>query len=304
MKTEPTNEINFDFVFENEFIKREKIPKLEVLDMDIVESKPMLDISQQSKDTIVAQDTNKNQTEFHENKFRFNPNLSVTMIKRNECSMCGKYFDNIEKLKPHNQNHDLSNYMCQPCEKYFINELRLKRLKSKVNGTFLKDENKNGNQKFNLNKVVSSNEIEVKTIKKLDHECEVCKKGFIDKNNLKRHKKIVHDFDIEKSINIVSPFKNDRLENQKDLRCKTCDETFKSKSSFKNHNKTYHSNSVTFKCGTCDKTFDNAQKLTDHSNWHKFKCEKCQKYFQSKHRLELHRKTHTTAAAVWKVWLD
>ena len=157
-------------MFENEFIKREKVPKLEILDMDIGESKPILDISQQPKDTL-------------------------------------------------------------------------------------------GYTRF------------------------------------------FHDFVSEKSIKIV-PSKGDKGDNQKELRCKTCDETFKCKSILINHNKTYHSNSVTFKCGTCDKTFNNAQKLTDHSNWHKYKCEKCQKYFQNKHRLELHRKTHTTAAAVWKVWLD
>ena len=36
-----------------------------------------------------------------------------------------------------------------------------------------------------------SDDVEVKIIKKLDHECDVCKKGFIDKNYLKRHKRFV-----------------------------------------------------------------------------------------------------------------
>ena len=151
---------------------------------------------------------------------------------------------------------------------------------------------KNGNKKFNLNNVGKSDDVEVKIIRKLDLECDICRKGFIDKNYLKKHKKFVHDFDIEKVSKLSFP-QGDKADNQKELKCKTFDETFKSKSVFKNHNKTYHSNSVTFKCGTCDKTFNNAKKLTDHSNWHNFKRDKCQKYFQNnKHRLELHRKTH------------
>ena len=228
LKKEPTNGSNLDFVFENEFIKREKVPKLEFLDMDIVESKPMLDISQQPKDTLVVQDTNKNQAGFHENKVIFHPYLSVTKIKRKECSLCGNFFDNFDTKKFHNQNQDLGNYICKSCEKCFQNELRLKRLKSGMHGTFKKDENKNGNKKVNLNKVGNSDDVEVKIIKKLDHECDVCKKGFIDNNNLNRHKRFDHDFDIEKSIKIVAS-KGDKADNQKSEfiikqphRCKIC----------------------------------------------------------------------------------
>ena len=58
LKIEPMEERN-DFVFENELAKDEKVPKVEVSDMDIEESKPLIDALQQPKDTSIAQETFK-----------------------------------------------------------------------------------------------------------------------------------------------------------------------------------------------------------------------------------------------------
>ena len=131
-----------------------------------------------------------------------------------------------------------------------------------------------------------------KHTKKYDHHCEVCGKGFPERNILERHKEAVHNTS-EKGdkIKIKNPIRKEPAER---VVCPHCGSTFASKVSLKYHIQVVHDD-VKFECPHCD--YSNGRKSnldlhikTKHEGL-SFPCPHCNYKATRKCNLKVHIKT-------------
>jgi uncharacterized Zn-finger protein len=106
--------------------------------------------------------------------------------------------------------------------------------------------------------------------------CSHCKKGFSEKNNLKRHKK-VHT-------------------GERPFQCPHCKHAFAEKSNLIEHIRT-HTGEKPFICSHCGKAFASHSTFTSHCTTHSdkrpFKCKQCASTFKQRRILKIHcRKKH------------
>ena len=90
-------------------------------------------------------------------------------------------------------------------------------------------------------------------------KCEHCGVE-IDKLNLNRHLKNIHNIDVqEKHINSVH-------NSQKDYKCDSCGKAFSLAGDLKRHINAVHNGQKDHKCDSCGKEFSSAQNLKKHIN--------------------------------------
>ena len=139
----------------------------------------------------------------------------------------------------------------------------------------------------NYNKKI--HEIRLHT-KKYDHHCEVCGKGFVERNILERHKEAVHDTpETEK-------YKKKQIQKEPVERvvCPHCGSTFATKISLRNHIQVVHED-VKFECPHCNYSNGRKSNLDLHiKTKHEgltFPCPHCSYKATRKHNLKVHIKT-------------
>ena len=169
LKIEPMEERN-DFVFENELAKDEKVPKVEVSDMDIEESKPLIDALQQPKDTSIAQETFKKVS--NQDKLTFEI-----------CEATGEII--YKKVTKECEDFELP---VEDQEKDSIGEDKKTKKKSLVNEKTTNSITANNGKKNSLSKKTRICE---GTIEEETH-CSDCGKVCLTISNLKKHHKAKH----------------------------------------------------------------------------------------------------------------
>ena len=186
---------------------------------------------------------------FHSHQFS-----SHKVIK---CGACGKTFENSDELRLHlQQEHSLYRYKCDTCDRSFNNEISMKKHQSKMHG-ILRESAKNASDDKDESKMyeISEDGELIQKIKKekLDHECDVCNKGFSTKNYLKAHKKRVHKSEAHQEEVVNS----EKLENPpKKFTCSFCREEFEDMNTLKNHAK--------LSCNFCKAVVCNEKSLNRH----------------------------------------
>nr|XP_023012882.1 zinc finger protein 184-like [Leptinotarsa decemlineata] len=166
-----------------------------------------------------------------------------------------------------------------------------------------------GQQIQEENKMCSKNvnertDSEKRSTKKILFSCEVCKKSFSQKCDLKRHSKI-HTGEKPYQCKFCSKSFSDysnmmRHEKthagEKQFQCKICSKSFIHGSDFKRHEKT-HTGVKPFQCKICHKSFIRRSDLKRHEKVHSaekpFQCKTCSKFFTRSGSLKLHEKIHT-----------
>ena len=255
LKIEPIEENDHDFVFENEFIKKEKIPKLEILDVDVVESKPLLDVMQQSKDSLVGQDANK-----------------VVLLS---CSLCGESFQSDTEMYNHKAKvHLLKNHkqtfrpnvrkteQFEPAKNnQGVYECRIDKCERDFNNVA-----KYHSHRYGVHKIVQcggcgktfENSNELRSHLQTDHnlynyKCNYCNQSFNYEAALKRHVGREHGI-IQKA----------KIANAPEEVCKDCGKCFSQKYNFDRHRVVVHQQVLVFKCVKCNEGFSNKTSLVIH----------------------------------------
>ncbi|XP_043943137.1 zinc finger protein 850-like [Protopterus annectens] len=123
--------------------------------------------------------------------------------------------------------------------------------------------------------------------KKKSYRCFKCRKGFIHKCQLMRHKKI-HSGEKTKDLMKLNHVKNV-------YKCVTCDKCFTTKHNLKVH-KAVHKRKKTYRCSTCEESFTKKHSLIIHEKSHggkkPYKCATCGKNYAHKGSLTVHQKIH------------
>ena len=162
-----------------------------------------------------------------------------------ECETCQKTFGRIWKLKIHEKIvHERKKFF--KCDKSFIQKKDLQRHAS------LHDE----------------------LLKKF--ECDICKKSFYGKNELKTHVKGTHDKVVYKCLVFSKGFTcasylkihtNSVHKNMKEFKCELCLKSFAQKSNLKSHVRLRHEKIKSFICEICKKTlFSQSRTRTTHQS--------------------------------------
>ena len=242
----------------------------------------------------------KRHKEFIHNK---EPNSLVTKY---ECNMCNKTFKTKGNLDYHTRNvHHLTKHLqCELCNykaKYQRDrKLHFMRLHpqseqdKKANSERLAKiqlMNKKKRQEAKLRPkqtykcevcdtelaTMSSYSNHVKRHKPPEHHCNICKKSFHQKENLKKHNKVVH-----------------RSKKTLDHACEQCDKSFFTKEYLYKHIRSVHSEQQ-FSCDQCSYIGKNKEYLWKHMNGthnsERFDCSMCGTQFKHKKTLESHFKT-------------
>ncbi|TRY96095.1 hypothetical protein DNTS_025484 [Danionella cerebrum] len=133
-----------------------------------------------------------------------------------------------------------------------------------------------------------------------DHlSCQVCGKGFIDENRLRKHEKL-HSADRPFICEICSKAFTTQAHLKEHLkihtgfkpyRCEACGKSFIRAPDLKKHERV-HSNERPFACQMCDKAFKHKSHLKDHERRHRgekpFACSACAKAFAKASDLKRH----------------
>ena len=285
LKIEPIEERNHDFVFENEFIKKEIVPKIEILDMDIAESKPLLDILQKPENTLDAQDGTQNQQSEVSNQHQ---------LKKHKIS--------FKKVS----DGAITTFKCDFCGKSFHNEFQLSNHKIKIHPDFKPKIKSKNDKKCDMCKSEFPNEELMKNhIEARNSPCEFCKIMFCNDDQLNHHLTF-HQNDqsfiecrignCEGNFFSVRNYHAHRYETHKIIQCSACGKTFEDSDELKSHLQKDH-DKYKYKCNYCNRSLDTQSALKLHEKTyceyvHKemigHKCEKCQKYFKTKHGLVIH----------------
>ena len=112
--------------------------------------------------------------------------------------------------------------------------------------------------------------------------CEICDKGFTNKNGLKQRDPLCLKYHFNVTHN-----------SEKKHQCNICQKVFYIKSQLTSHVKFVHENKKPHKCDSCDKSFSQAGKLKVHINsvhndQKDHKCDSCIKSFTQACSLKLH----------------
>ena len=162
---------------------------------------------------------------------------------------------------------ELSNTVeCKQCDKMFT-RTNLKRHRISVHGLAVKNP-------FKVEQATAH------------FDCDECGKKFNRKDNLKRHKDLVHTDTTRERIHCLQCPKTfiwkthldkhvqeDHSKFLSSFRCEECNKMFREEKSLKRHNKEQHTNSTKFKCPKCEKSF--SQKANQRR--HTVKCKKGKK---------------------------
>ena len=113
----------------------------------------------------------------------------------------------------------------------------------------------------------------------------MCEKQFDWSNDLRRHRKFVHQID-EKRVNLPGININSNY-----IECYICKKIFNGRSNLNRHLETVHNdNCEKYECQTCGKMFKTKFNLKRHMETHiQIICEICLKHFKSKDGLKAHR---------------
>lgn len=225
--------------------------------------------------------------------------ISKPVEKNFKCFFCPKAFDRMNKLIKHKKVHAAqASTTCLICGETFASKMMLLIHKNKHN-------NEKGSRAMNLAKnkygAGSSNANDISAIQarvlqdppplletkeKKDYVCEICNKGFDEKEALFEHQTIHEAERINK--------------------CRLCDITFNSKEELQAHRKTHGKvrfkteaeiNTGKYSCDHCDKTFDRLNKLENHRKIHNkaanTTCKICGESFENKLMMIIHKNKHT-----------
>ena len=218
------------------------------------------------------------------------------------CDFCDRIFSNMTSLKYHVLKVHEKNVTCdafhgdfsstEKCQKEFsIFQDYLDHRRSMTGAKELPNtvECKLCGKKFTRTNLkrhrMSAHGLKVKNPFKVEQatahfDCEECGKKFNRKDNLKRHKDLIHTDTTRERIH-----------------CLQCPKTFIWKTHLDKHVQEDHSKFLsTFRCEECNKMFREVKSLKrhkkeQHTNSPKFKCPKCEKFFsqkanQSRHTLK------------------
>eukprot|EP01083_Nonionella_stella_P039588 107654_1 len=207
--------------------------------------------------------------------------------KQTKCDVCGQQCSNAFELKQHkSKRHDMtvSLYPCSSCRSVFIKKkLLYKHIRTAHNGYPFECGECKQKFKYYLNlkehEKNKHNKNSKKNKKKKDTtryavECNDCEATFADKQQLNRHRNMVHA--------VINP---------NPLECDVCGKVFATKYNVVLH-KTVHTDERPFSCEYCDKTFKIQNYLTTHiKKAHKknpWKCDQCDETFRVFYALKKH----------------
>ena len=204
--------------------------------------------------------------------------------------MCMTKFENKYRLEDHMKIHNQDNpHLCKACDKGFTTKYTYERhvLQNHEDNTqayACKECNESYILEGNLKRHILE-----KHTQENHYQCEICEHSFNRKDNMLKHQRIQHNFDVKK---VTLPGINDEYLKQN---CQFCDKSLKTKCTLNRHLETVHlqNSDVTFECKTCRKLFRRKDKLHVHEKTHlkdkvEISCEVCLKKFQSKDGLYAH----------------
>ena len=190
-----------------------------------------------------------------------------------KCGICNKGFIRRSVLKTHMLSHNSESLMCQHCGKQFKNLANLS-VHIKICSGDLKFDCIKCDKKFPIKSLLKKH-ISIRHNSEFHFVCNICKKGFAKKSDLKTHM-------------------NSHSENRP-FKCSKCNCCYKSLSNLNQHLKV-HSVYGVLECKVCGKKFTRQDCLNDHLNQHTgnkpYKCTTCWKTFANRINFNIHIKRH------------
>ncbi|GLV45896.1 crooked legs [Carabus blaptoides fortunei] len=217
-----------------------------------------------------------------------------TFEKSFQCTICSKSFVASYELKRHLERHVLllfdkingNKVICATCNGEFTSISKLKQHKIYDSGIcqeecFRENCNSQGTNIQDLKNKVSPKKCKVRCDNKT-HVCDLCKKAFTFKQNLKVH--------IDRMHSTGTTHK-----------CAECGKSFNARSNLTRH-KLIHTGEKPHRCGECPAAFNQNAQLKHHMRRHHtfekpFMCSKCCKGFITTYELRRHLESHVKLAA-------
>ncbi|XP_071444166.1 uncharacterized protein [Hetaerina americana] len=206
------------------------------------------------------------------------------------CTACGRTFTNRARLKQHVVVHTKSGFVaCQNCFKVFANGQMLDMHAAVCANT---EEASNGSHSNISNKSAS-----------LPHpsgfaSCTSCGKAFPSKELLTEHEKTCVGLTVVKKLDGTWKVMENADDRTRVPSCSSNSSSGSGKSKQKNSSPEPVSETKTYPCKVCGKSFNNYHGLNSHMRFHQensggYKCELCGKLFPSRNKLSMHMSSHS-----------